>query len=440
MKRTARPRTGRTAGPVSIQKNILYNTIGSLTYQGCLWLVTVLVVVLSRGYGSSGMLSYAMSVGNMFVPIATFSLRSYQVSDVQGRFSQSNYVGFRLVTICLSFAIIIPYSSLVTNDASTLAAVVLFLLFKTDESFCDVLYGVDQRAERMDYVGISQFLRGLLLVAGFSTCLVVFDSLYAALLGMTLPCLCITLFYDLPHAARYDCLKPHLTKAVAISLLHDSLPIVLSTLFLGMVVSVARQYYGNTFGMESLGRYAAVATPAVLIQAGARYLYGPTLVPLAKHWHEDPAGTFLDYLRKTVALILLGCAAFVVTLSLLGEPLLTFVYGAGIAPYVSLFPWVLVSTAITALMWFLNDMLTICRDMRDLLVANTTSLLVSLVLLVPMESTFEMDGINYVVILATAIGVALDLLFLRHNILAAMRERLKANQGCSHDRGGGVGL
>lgn len=43
--------------PLDIKKNMLYNTIGSLTYQGCLWITTVLVVILSDGYSDSGILS-----------------------------------------------------------------------------------------------------------------------------------------------------------------------------------------------------------------------------------------------------------------------------------------------------------------------------------------------------------------------------------------------
>ena len=405
--------------PVSLKKNMLYNTIGSLTYQGCLWVVTVLVVVLSNGYGYSGILSYAMAIGNMFVPIATFSLRSYQVSDVRGTYTQANYVGFRLITIVLAFAIILPYTFIVTDDMRNVAPVLLFLLFKTGESFCDVLNAVEQRAERMDYIGISQFLRGVFLVLGFSTGLVVFGSLEAAIAGMAVPCLLVTVFYDHLHAVRFAALKPHISQDKVRSLARACLPIVLSSLFLGMVVSVARQYYGNTFGMEKLGIYSAIATPAVLIQAGARYLYGPALVPLAKRWQESPDDSFSPFLKKSLVLLALGAAVLVVVFSVFGKQLLTLVYGQEIAPYTPLFPWVLISTAVTAVMWFLNDVLTICRDMRGMLIANTASLALSLVLLIPLESAFGMDGINYLVIAATLFGIVLNSVFLKKDIAGA---------------------
>ena len=67
-----------------------------------------------------------------------------------------------------------------------------------------------------------------------------------------------------------------------------------------MVVSVARQYFSWACGVDQLGLYAAVATPAVLIQALARYLYAPSLVPLAERWESEENGAFTKYLLKTI--------------------------------------------------------------------------------------------------------------------------------------------
>lgn len=76
------------AEAASIRRNMLFNTIGSLTYQGCLWITTVIVVILSDSYSASGILSFAMTIGNMFSAIGTYSMRTYQVSDVKGKYSQ----------------------------------------------------------------------------------------------------------------------------------------------------------------------------------------------------------------------------------------------------------------------------------------------------------------------------------------------------------------
>ena len=121
--------------PLGIKKNMFYNTIGSLTYQGCLWITTVLVVILSNGYSDSGILSFAMTIGNMFTAVGTYNMRTYQVSDIKGKYSQRNYVGFRLLTLIIGVIGLGIYSIVVSPDSLTLIAVFAYLLFKVDESF-----------------------------------------------------------------------------------------------------------------------------------------------------------------------------------------------------------------------------------------------------------------------------------------------------------------
>ena len=51
---------------LSIKANMLWNSIGSMTYLGCQWLVTIFVVRLSSGYDAAGLLSLAMAVVGIF--------------------------------------------------------------------------------------------------------------------------------------------------------------------------------------------------------------------------------------------------------------------------------------------------------------------------------------------------------------------------------------
>ena len=68
---------------ISLQKNILYNSIGNITYFFCQWLTTILVVRLSVGFSDAGVLSLAMSLTGSFVWIANYGLRNYEVLDLK---------------------------------------------------------------------------------------------------------------------------------------------------------------------------------------------------------------------------------------------------------------------------------------------------------------------------------------------------------------------
>ncbi len=394
--------------PLDIKKNMLYNTIGSLTYQGCLWITTVLVVILSSGYSDSGILSFAMTIGNMFTAVGTYNMRTYQVSDIKGKYSQRNYVGFRLLTLIIGVILLGIYSIVVSPDSLTLIAVFAYLLFKVDESFCDVLYGVDQRGERMDYIGISQFIRGVLVVLAFSLGLYLSQNIILAILAMYPAGLLVTIVYDIPHARRMDDIRPQLKKEQAKSLLTECLPIVLEILFLGMIVSVARQYYANAYGAERLGIYAAVATPAVLIQAAARFLYAPALVPLSEKWNDSPKESFLPFFRKTLLVMAGFIIVGVAVLAWVGPILLNLVYGQKVEGYTYLFTNVLISTSALAVLYYLTDVLVLCREIKGSLISASAALAMALSTMVPLEAIFDMQGINYVVILSSVIGLSVS--------------------------------
>lgn len=412
-------------GPLSLKRNMAFNTVGNLVFQGCLWLITVLVVTLSHGYEDSGILSFAMTVGNMFVPIATYNLRSYQVSDIANDYTQRNYVAFRIVTIALGFAIVVPYAFAIASDRATLVAILLYLLFSMDQSFVDVLFGIEQREDRMDYIGISQFTRGILAVAAFSLCLYLTQAISLAIIAMAVTGFLMTLLYDIPHARRFCPETPSINRVQARTLLVKCLPIVLATLFGSMIVSVARQYYGDTFGMDNLGIYAAVATPAILVQAAARLLYAPALVPLAREWAQSPAEGFPRFLKRTFLTLLSVALGALALLSLVGSPALVLIYGESIAGYTYLFPWVLLTTVLTAILWFLTDVLTIFRNMHGLLIANACALACTLALMIPLENAFDMNGLNAVIIASLAVGIVVALLF----VLRTMDSKRKVLEG-----------
>ena len=68
---------------LSLQSSIAWNSIGSIFYLGCQWLMTVVVVWIA-GLETAGILSLAMSVSNIWYSFAVYGMRNFQVSDTVG--------------------------------------------------------------------------------------------------------------------------------------------------------------------------------------------------------------------------------------------------------------------------------------------------------------------------------------------------------------------
>lgn len=401
--------------PLSTQSNALWNAAGCFFYLGCQWLTTIFVVLLSTDFENSGILAFAMSIGNMFSAIGLYKVRTYQVSDINSEYNPNNYVGFRFITIGIGAAATIAYLLIGAGLNAFTFASIAYMLFKVDETLNDVFFGIEQKSCRMDYIGKSQFLRGVATILGFTLPLILFDNLVTAILGMALLCASITILYDRRNAMMFGFTKPSISrtqiKQLALACLMPTIANFLAT----SIVSVARQKYGLLYGESMLGIYASIATPAVLVQAAASYLYSPLIGKLALTLSNGGIQAFRQGLIKTIGVMLAAICAMCTTVSGAGIWGLPILFGESIASYVWIFPYVLISTGCVALLYFVNDMLIIMRKGAAQLIINALALAVTIVCLEPFTGAVSMNGVNMAIITGCLLAIITGLAYIFGN-------------------------
>ena len=399
----------------SIRSNIIWNTGGSLVFLGCQWLMTVLVVRLSSGYDAAGTLAVAIAVSNVFAPIALYKIRSYQVSDIKGEITSSEYVAFRAVTIGIALIIAIVYS-LFTCSISNIPVVLAYLVFRIVEVFVDVLHGVDQLHGRMDYCGKSMALRGVLSLVAFAAVLSLTNVLFCAVIAMSITVYPVLLF-DWKWAARFDALAPSFSFSKMIHLGKVCLPAVIGMACSHCVTTVARQYLGMVDGDAVLGIYASVCTPVLIVQAGASCVYAPLLGSFADAYLQQDRNRFVHLIRKVILSIVVLSVGACVLFLLFGRWFIGLVFGNDLVPYSYLLFAALICTSLTAFISFLNEICVVIREMKGTLVGTVTSL----VLVVPSVAIcvrlFDMNGVSIAISLSYFVGI----LILLHYVLTRLR-------------------
>lgn len=375
-------------------KNVLWNTIGSLAYQVSQWLATILVVLLSSSYENSGILAIAMATGNVFTALATYNMRTFQISDIRNEYSSGNYVGFRIVTTIAAFIVCALYT-LAFGQLEILFAVTTFLFFKADEAFATVLYGIDQKNNRVDYVGVSQVIRACATL--FAFCLVLYFSgnLSLAIIAMFFGGLTVTLFYDLPRSKRFGVLTPELSAKMCMHLLRTMAPVVGTAFLYAAVSTIARQSYGFLYGEEMLGIYAAIATPCVLVQAVINYVYTPLLTPLSVEIHARNRSGYKKRLLMIVSCFVGISIACLVGALAIGKPIIDFIYGASIESYSYIVTECMLAAIFLALGGLLTDLLIVIRKPKASFAVNLIAVCVCSLAIAPLSSSFGVNGVNY---------------------------------------------
>jgi len=408
---------------LSLSANMMYNSLGSLFYLACQWLVSVLVVRIA-GYAAEGLLMLAMSLTNMMFAISTFGIRTYQVSDLENRFSSTVYVTTRLLTGAGALVLCILYSVLMPGyTVQEQACIILYMVFKLSESQVDVLQAIQQRSYRMDYIFRSFVLRGILSLVGFCGTLYLTQSVLWAVAVMAALTLGVVWLVDMPTSRRQEpfTFRPQWRDSGA--LLRQCWPLMLTSFLANALAAIPRTVLENLKGSEALGIYGAVATPAVLVQTMCLLIYSPLVSPISEAYISKDRRAYAGLVIKSAAAVVVAVACMVLGASLLGEWGLNLLYGEEILAHAYLLLPVIGATSLIAVCWYLDMLLTITRRLKTIMFANLFAVIVASAVSVPAIQAQGMNGVN----IAMYAGLGTGITIMVSGLVGAWRKHF----GCS---------
>lgn len=152
----------------------------------------------------------------------------------------------------------------------------------------------------MDYIGKSFMLQGVSTLAAFTVVYVLTQDLNIAIVAMLVAAIGVLVLFDIPHCHRFTRVIVSLSAKKALFFLRTSLPAVIASVAASAIFTIPKQYLAVVSGDAALGIYASVAAPALVIQMGAQYLYGPLLDIFPRLFFEGDSKGFVKLLGKTV--------------------------------------------------------------------------------------------------------------------------------------------
>lgn len=362
-----------------ILKNMIWNAVGTVFYSGCLWLLTVAVVRFEGGYTDAGILSLAMSASGPLILIATLSLRNFQVSELDGRFSDGDFLVNRFFStaasllLCFAFLAVSGYSKYICK------CIIIYYIFRTSEAFADVLHGIDQRAWRLDVVGKSYLLRGVGILLSIFCSLLSGKGLLLSALLMAVFSYLIILFFD--YRMCKSLAHPYFSwnKSNVILLGKIGIPLVCYSMFLTLLTVYPRFVIERLYGEELLGYFSSVSTPTVLVSQMASFIFSPLMGVFAEHRKQRNRKKLFGLVGLSLGGTVAIGAVAVVAGKLLGEWALVLLFGESIRPYIYLLIPIIFTAVITAMIWLLCGLLTVFKDFFMLALLNFISLIVCVI-------------------------------------------------------------
>jgi len=180
----------------SSRANFAWAAFGSVAFQVCQWLV---LVTLARSIGdvAVGKFAFALAVTLPPLLLASLNTRIALATDVRSRFRFLDYLILRLVALLIATGGITAVALLVCRTRSSALLIVLVAVARCFDWISDIIYGLLQKHEMMNRIGISRILQGILQLAAIGLTAAVFDDLLAIAAAWAVTSAVVTLSYDL---------------------------------------------------------------------------------------------------------------------------------------------------------------------------------------------------------------------------------------------------
>lgn len=389
---------------VSIKKNVLWNTVGSVFYCACQWVITVLVVHL-ESFEVSGYLSLAMTTSSSFSAISLFSMRHFQVSDVNEEYSSKEYYGSRLITCFFAQIACMSYAIVVSKTTYNFLSIALFMLVRVAEALVDVFHGIDQKFNRYDLIGKSYILRGLFTVISFTIGLILTHNLIITLFVMALLNLSVAIAFDRINTGKIENIKPIIFDGHVYKLLFTCIPLVIFTFLLSMENLIPKNLLESLFGADELGVYASIASPTLVVQVMASVIFNPFLPQFTKLYNEGKIYEFKKMFHKIMVTLVCMSIFIIAGANIVGKWGLKILFGETILEYYYLFNPIVWCTILTAMIWIVSSIVIAIRQIKMLLVGILFDFALCMVISRPLVEQFNKNGVSMVQISLYAILV-----------------------------------
>lgn len=387
-----------------MKKNVMWNTVGTVFYFFCQWILTVIVARI-LGYEIEGYFTLAMTMSSSYSTVALFNMRSYQASDVNYEFKDGTYKGSRVLT-CIVSCIACFIAALIShNSIFQVLCIMVFMGIRVIEAWVDVLHGMNQRYERYDLIGISYLLRGFFTIFPFIIGLKLTNNL---LIGLILVLVCntvVAIVFDNVQVKKIsNSFSVDISKETIV-LLVKCAPYVVISFLLSQENLLPKQVLQDIYGAEQQGIYSAMASPALIIQVCSAVVFSPFLPVFSRVYQDENKKLFKNMIGKLYVSLIAMSVIVTIGAFILGKWGLSFLYGKEILKDYNIFIPIVWVTILTAVTWIFVAIITAMRKMKTLLIGMLADFIICLTFMNPCVQKYEKNGVSIIQIIALGLYV-----------------------------------
>lgn len=296
-------------------------------------LVFIMIVTFINGRDSAGIFSYSFATAIILFCLANYITRPYQVTDISGKYSDTDYIYVRILTCVLSLLCGIGFCLVRQYDAEKSAIIILLCAYRAVEAFAETYYAIIQKRELLYKVGISMSVKAVLGVTLFLVVDITTKNLVLSTIVLVLINIVCFVFYDLPNSVKCDISRRKPSVKICAALLKAGVFNFILTALNSLVINISRyaidEYESNV--VQAIFGY--IIMPATFMNLFGQYIIQPVLTTISSGIKEKDYKKITSVICKVILIILLGGVVVLGVAFLLEVPVLSILFGMDFAPY-----------------------------------------------------------------------------------------------------------
>ena len=346
---------------LQFRKNFIWNILGT-GFNSFNSLFFMIIVTRINGVDEAGIFTIAFSTACILYSIGIYAGRIYQVTELNYKIKDKDFIVNRIITCLSMFIFLILFCAFRNYDLEKSIIFLLLTIYKGLEAFSDVIYGVLQKNEKLEFVGKSLFLKSLFSIAIFIIVNLITKNIIFSTISMIIVCIVIIAFYDFRKVYPYLDLKIKVNWKNVINIFKKGF-FIFAISFLGMYVLNAPKYSIDTYLTNDLQTiFGIIVMPATVIGLVAQFLIHPYLNQIVFLYKSRELKKLQNLLLKIIGMVVIfGIFATILGYTL-GTQILGFIYGIDLSMYKIGLAIIIISGTLYTIGTICSSILTTVRE------------------------------------------------------------------------------
>ncbi|MBR2289477.1 MAG: hypothetical protein IJ867_02435 [Clostridia bacterium] len=314
------------------KKNFLWNILGT-GFNAFNSLFFMITVTRLNGLNHAGIFTIAYSTACIIYVIGIYAGRIYQVTELDKKIVNKDYIVNRLITVVLMNILVVIFALIRGYDSYKILIFFLLTLYKSMEAFSEVIYGILQKNEKLEFVGKSLLMKSLLSLIVFIIVDIITKNMAISIATIIIVWILVLVCFDFRKAREYLDWSEQWKLENVLKIFKNGFT-TFAIAFLGLYIINAPKYSIDSYLPEDVQTiFGIIVMPATVIGLVAQFLIHPFLNQILKFYEERDLKKLNQILLKLIGIILGFGIVAAIAAYLLGTQVLGLVYGLDLSSY-----------------------------------------------------------------------------------------------------------